>query len=246
MSSFNMEMDRYLEKRSFSGKSHGMSASPSKKDKKKNTRFSKIRDAVKIIFDVDEVINLNNIKDTHRVSYFEKKSFKSKLMDYFKTQKEKNGTSIEIENTSSDDSDATISKSEISPSKSKMENDKFVSSRSFITDKKNVNPVSAKDTIPLDEVNRVLKNSSFDNVENKADDLELQKLSQKSESLDPNSVSGFDEFRDDLRDVIKITYRIMKSVPPEAIKEFRNSKDFKDYVEILNKYKLLKKKPENI
>ena len=247
MSSFNMEMDKYLERRSFSEKIPISTVGSSKKDKKKKRGLSKIREAIKVIFDADEIINLNSINDTHRVSYFDKKSFKSKLLDYFKKEKENAENSIKIETTSENSSNSTDKKT--NQTKSSIVNETFLGNSMFDKNQKNENLVDS-DTIPIEEVNKVLKNSQKSNEVRKRSDLGNEKSLPLDDVNSFDNVNdkkiGFDDFRDDLREVIKITYKIMKRVPPEAIREFRNSKDFKDYVEILDKYKLLKKKQGDV
>ena len=254
MSSFNMEMDRYLERRSFSDKTPMSTTGSSKKDKKKKNRLSKIRDAIKVIFDADEVINLNNINDTHKVSYFDKKSFKSKLLDYFKKEKEENNDEIKIEESSSKNLNHSTKKEADNEKNSSVVNETFLGNSMFNNENQKKGDIPDSDTIPIEEVNKVLQNSQKDNDDKTNSEFEASKSFQMN-NIDSSSNASdsssdkkikFDEFRDDLREVIKITYKIMKRVPPEAIREFRNSKDFKDYVEILDKYELLKKKPEDI
>lgn len=44
----------------------------------------------------------------------------------------------------------------------------------------------------------------------------------------------------DLRDISKITLYVIKQLPPERLKEFKQSTDWTDFKEILKKYKLIK------
>ncbi len=94
----------------------------------------------------------------------------------------------------------------------------------------------------------------LDEMEEDVEDLEEQ-IDEKKESIfkkllnvfkakPKNEVEEFDEMlelNEDVKDVIKTLTKWIKELPPEKIKQFKESDDFKKYKEVLSNYNLIKK-----
>ena len=216
MSSFNIEMDKYLEKRSAS-KASSDSFIDKKKIKKRNYQKSyknnsknyieKFKTIFTILFNADEVID---------PSYVNNNDFSGDVVSYKKWTL-KNLFSKKENNRNSNVSDDV-----------KIEYD--------------------NESVPVEKVNEILKSSKKNDIVNASsesasisnDGYETIKTVDNTENFDNNK--SYNEFRNDLRDIIQISYKIMKNVPEESIKEFRKSSDYSKYVSILDKYNLIRKK----
>ncbi len=251
-SSFNFDMDRYLEKRLGSVESKRTNSSSSQSSRKKKQKgaiatLTKLKNVVKSLLDADEVLNIETYDEDNNVSIYHKKSFVDKLSDLVEKSKRKsskNNDKIEIVDEEQQPSSAvsnendTVSKKpefltketikeEIEEHKQKQASSDrrpnesestYSSSRDFFTPSSSGNNSSA---------------SMGTSQEYKQDFVNSSRST--SFSLDARS-----EFRNDLREIVKINYRVIKQLPPETIKAFRESADFKQFVAILDKYDLIK------
>ncbi len=248
-----MDMDRYLERRSLYEDDPEPNAPKSSRRKKKKARtktesdsgkksyLSGLASAIRAALDVDEVIDLDEV-DEKKMSVFELTTFKDRLSKILRRDKLKDDLEITQESASVDEESLPDSEP---PEKGYLEKSgEDMRRRAIGEDKSSV--YGKADRIPKEEVDRVIR-ASGNSSQQAIDDMEVMKNPEHSEKPEDTEDSGerFEEFRSDLREVINITYKIMKKVPPETIKNFKNSEDFKRYVDILEKYNLLRKRPKS-
>ena len=244
MSSFNIDMDRYLERRSLGReldrpRKKSLKIRNSTNNSSDRAILNRFKEAIKVLLDADEVINLESIKDLSDSSVYDRKSFRERLSELVKSKSYRKNSSNESKSKQNGDMYF------IEDTESKNTN-----SNTMNQGKKFTSKYDDSNNIPIEEVNRVISSSTkerdnFQNNNFQAKTSSFETIRPGDETLKgPNA--SFGEFRDDLREVIRITYRIMRNVPSESIKEFRASSDYKKYVDILDKYDLLKKRPDNL
>ncbi len=250
-------MDKYLESRA-SLEETGSSGRSQRRLKKKSKRDEKerrsLKEILKSFLDVDEVIDKGESADDEEL--YDAKTLKEKLADAIRKKKESEGN---LSDDKSDYVDPEAIKSDLS--------------KNGVDVGKKSSPVN-NDDVKIEEVQEYDDSSSTtttadvfdDNLDKGYDDTSDQSFYSQSakdmrkralQSSSPKNKSernlgseserhdsAWKEYRSDLREVVTITYKIMKKVPPEAIREFKESDDFKRYVKILEKYELLRKKPK--
>ncbi len=239
-----MEMDRYLERRSVMSEAPASVRKPDKRRKKKEEKegsgisLSRFSNMFKSLLDVDAVIDLDDV-DSNKLSVFELSSFKDRLSRKFR--KKKQDADMEIHQEEPDNSDAEDEEDELSyMEKSGLDMRERAMERKSMPKK----PHSAYgDRVPKEDVKRVLNESGLSSTSSYPDEDDEE--SGFGEDSGEHARKQWNNFRDDLREVINITYKIMKKVPPETIRNFKASDDFKRYVAILDKYELLRKKDED-
>ncbi|MFP4656773.1 MAG: hypothetical protein ACLFNK_04310 [Candidatus Woesearchaeota archaeon] len=235
-----MEMDRYLEKRSILGADSMSTPSPKKKRKKKSSERSKkdsvksgnplsgIVGALRSALDVDEVIDLDEV-DEQKMSVFELTTFKDRLSRLLKPRNIQDGVHVSEEEPVGEGSEKNDSTDEAPASY--MDKSAEDMRRRALDGAADSSSGPNGDYVPQEKVREILKKTDHDVPESvQTDDVD-----------DADEKDQWEEFRNDLRDVITITYKIMKKVPPETIKNFKKSDDFKKYVGILDKYDLIRK-----
>ncbi|MFP4117853.1 MAG: hypothetical protein ACLFTR_02925 [Candidatus Woesearchaeota archaeon] len=234
-----MEMDRYLEKRSILDADSMSTSSPKKKRKKKSPERNKkdsvksgnplsgIVGALRSALDVDEVIDLDEV-DEQKMSVFELTTFKDRLSRLLKPRNVKDGVHVSEEEPVDEEAEKNDSLEEAPSYMDKSAEDMR---RRALDGAADSSSGSDEDYVPQEKVREILKKADHDVSESvQTDDVD-----------DVDEKDQWEEFRNDLRDVITITYKIMKKVPPETIKNFKKSDDFKKYVGILDKYDLIRK-----
>jgi hypothetical protein len=209
-------MDRYLEKRSSMS---DIGISPPNKEKKKG-KFSRFRAAMKAMLDVDQILDINNV-DHKQSTVFQKRTWKDKVIDELKGS---DSVNVDVD-VSTDEPEARITPIEESKEEEKRSRRERRKPGIFEVFSRHDPKPRKGDHIPVDQVNQVLEESGIENPKRP-------------------SVVAHDEFRTDLREFIKITYKLIKKLPPETLRTFKESQEFKHYVDILDKYNLLRKRPD--
>lgn len=226
LSSFNLDMDKYLDKRSGM---QDVSVAPSRKNPKKKGKLHKFRAAMKAMLDVDQVINVDSMNH-HQSTVFEKRTWKDKVIDLLRGS---DSVNVDVSKEQSQEEpkitplkDDLSTEYDISTEEKKaVKKEKHKSHGVFdMFSRSDAKPHFKGDHVPMEQVKQVLQESGVETSQ--------------------TSLAARDEFRSDLREFIKITYKLIKKLPPETLRIFKESDEFKKYVGILDKYNLLRKRPE--
>lgn len=204
----------------------------SRNDEKPTSRLKALRalrTAIQTFLDADEVINVNELNDRSS-TIFHKKTFREKLSEFLKNTKSIKVKAEDAEATDYADDGTQGDLEQEAPAQAPQVADADISGYEDLRKGRARKGLSnllpgvdhpSRERVPMEEVARVIEESAVET---------------------PRTEVVREEFRNDLRDVILITYRLIKKVPPEALKEFRESPDYRKYVAILDKYDLVRRK----
>ena len=91
-----------------------------------------------------------------------------------------------------------------------------------------------EEDVPLDQVQAVMEGKHVADVAEEKEEMhEMEEIAKKDHYKD---VDDIDEVKDDLKKMSKITLSIMQHFPKEKQAQIKDTQDFKEYKELLDKY----------
>lgn len=240
MASFNLDMEKYIDKINLATNTRPMSPIKKKRPKsKKLAALLKLKDTIKMLLDADEIISFADMSEKNNLTVYEKKTLMDKLGDFVHQSKSvKVGVDIEKENSKN-----VIPEEQVF--KGTQESQEEFTSR--FSNPKQVVKIEEVGHGPMNSVMNIISKADKKIHERDIPKRRVERVMRKSSIRDENyylrdqGLSEKQEFREDLREIIRIMYKIIKNVPPEALKNFRESEDYSQFVKILDNYDLIKK-----